>query len=474
MNELDYLLNDKYQKDSFPPEHHGFWHFFKILFFIVLITILVGVIFSYQVNSSGNSFIAGIGRLPVIKQIRQLTGLEHLKGELNDRINFLLLGQGGVGHEGPYLTDTIMIGSFKPSTNDVALISIPRDFYLMMPDNGWNKINAANAFGESKNKNNGAAYTAKILEEVFEIPIHYYIRIDFQAFKQIIDDLGGVEVCVDKSFVDPSYPTDDFKTQEIIFNAGCQKMDGEMALKFARSRHGNNGEGSDFARAARQQKIIVAVKNKAFSLSTIVSPTKISALYKALKNNIQTNIETSEILQWYEVAKKINNEQIKKIVLDNSAKGLLKADISDAGAYVLLPRTGNYNELRNLAKNIFIIANGHELEAVNLVVLNGTKVEGLARDTAGFLNSVGFEIIKTGNASSTEPYEQTVIYKLKEPIKEDVLAVLKKSLNANVGLMVPESIKTEFKNELEKGDFLIILGCVNKDDKCESTPITNN
>ena len=186
-------------------------------------------------------------------------GWENLKGELDDRINFLLLGQGGVGHEGPYLTDTIIFASLKPSTKELAMFSIPRDFYVKIPKNGWARINSANSIGETTDYDGGgSAYTAKIIEDVFDQPVHYWLRVDFDAFQKIIDDLGGVNVCVDHSFTDEYYPDENFGYEPVEFEEGCQKMNGDTALKFSRSRHGTNGEGSDFARSARQQKIILA------------------------------------------------------------------------------------------------------------------------------------------------------------------------------------------------------------------------
>lgn len=455
----------KFQRPSAPRSKP--WRIFKIVFFAFLITVVIISFFSYKVLPSDTSLLAGIGRLPVIKQFRQLIGMEKLNGELNDRINFLILGQGGPGHDGPYLTDTIMLGSYKPSTNDLALISIPRDLYVNIEGHGTNKINAANSFGETDKYNGGgSAFTAKTIEKIFDIPIHYWIRFDFKAFEEIINSLDGIEVCVDKTFTDPTYPTDDSLTETITFTAGCQKMDSLTALKFARSRHGNNGEGSDFARSARQQKIIMAVKEKIFSLSFLTSPSKLNSLFNSLKENLQTNVSLSKLPDIISLAKNIDQNKIKRIVLDNSAKGLLKADVTDQGAYVLLPRVSDYSELKNLAENIFIIQNGHELEPVKVAVFNGTKVEGLARDTAGFLNSVGFEIVATGNASSTIVYEKTVLYILDANAREDVLSVLQKSLNANVATEIPENLKQQMAS-FPNTSILIVLGCNPKDVKCQ-------
>src|SRR3989344_1760982 len=144
-----------------------FWRIFKVIFFAILVVIIIISAFCYTISPSHNSVLSSLGRLPVIKQFRQLVGLENLKGELDNRINFLILGQGGAGHEGPYLTDTIILASYKPSTNALVLISVPRDFYVELENYGWNRINAANSFGETNNyQGDGSAFTAKILEKI--------------------------------------------------------------------------------------------------------------------------------------------------------------------------------------------------------------------------------------------------------------------------------------------------------------------
>ncbi|MBU4482052.1 LCP family protein [Candidatus Parcubacteria bacterium] len=453
-------MSDYYPQNNFNYQtrpKNKFWRFFKIVFFIFLVTVIALSIFSYTVIFSHNSVLGGIGRLPVIKQFRQIMGMEKLQGELDDRINFLLLGQGGVGHDGPYLTDTIIFGSLKLSTNDVALISIPRDFYTQIEDNGWLKINTANSIGETNNyPDGGSAYATKILADTFDVPIHYWARIDFNAFEKIINDLNGIKVCLDRGFEDQFYPTDDHEYQTVTFDAGCQMMDGDTALKFARSRHGNNGEGSDFARAARQQKIILALKDKFFSFGTLTSPQKIYNLINTLSGHIQTNIELTEIPHFLKTAQNINPDNIKRLVLDNTTSGLLRDAYTEDGAYVLLPRTGNLNEIRTLIKNIFILKD-QSIKPVNVIILNGTKIEGWAMETEGYLQDLGFKVLSTQN-SPQQTYEKTVIYKIKDEYNKDALEILKNGLDANVTKFIPEFINKENIENYDKAEFVVVLG----------------
>ena len=131
-----------------------------------------------------------------------------LQGEADDRINFLLLGQGGIGHDGPFLTDTMMLVSLKPSTGQVALLSIPRDLDVNIPGYGFNKINSANAFGETKGAGQGAILASQVVSKVFNLPIQYYVRLDFAGFSKLIDQVGGVGVNVTNGFTDTQFPDD--------------------------------------------------------------------------------------------------------------------------------------------------------------------------------------------------------------------------------------------------------------------------
>jgi LCP family protein required for cell wall assembly len=114
---------------------------------------------------------------------------------------------GGVGHDGPFLTDTIILASIKPSKKQVALISIPRDMAAPIPDRGWGKINAANAYAEAQTAGEGGEEVRATLAKLFDLPIHYYVRVDFNGFMELIDKLGGVDVYVERSFIDNQFPT---------------------------------------------------------------------------------------------------------------------------------------------------------------------------------------------------------------------------------------------------------------------------
>ena len=388
------------------------------------------------------SFWKGIAKILIFQE-------RLLKGEISDRINVLVLGMGGVTHEGPYLTDTIILVSLKPSTKQVALLSIPRDLWVPIPGYGWGKINSANAIGESKD-GRGAQLASLVVSKIFNLPIHYFIRIDFFGFKELIDALGGIDVYVERSFTDYSYPTNNFGYKTISFTKGWEKMNGERALEFVRSRHGTNGEDSDFARMKRQQKVIFAIKKKIDEINILKDPKKAWIIFNLLKKYFSTNLSFDEMMKLARFFKDVNEEKIINKVLEADNSSPLYSEIIN-GMYVLKTRTGNFDELAEIAKNIFekeIVR--EKKEKPKIILLNGTFIDGLARSKIEIL-SPHFEIIEIGNAKKRD-YSRTIIYDLTNGKKNKELNILKERLGGDVLNEIPD----EF---IGKGaDFIIILG----------------
>jgi len=326
------------------------WRNFKILFFLL---IFLSIFFS-QVVVSQNSFLGNLGKLSFWEGVvKMATGKDKmLKGELSDRINVLILGMGGAQHEGPYLTDSIILASIKPSSHQIALLSIPRDLYVPIPKYGWQRINFANALGVARSKD-GGELASKVVSDVLDVPVHYWIRADFQIFKELVDKLGGVEIEVDNGFTDYKFPGLNYKPRIVSFDAGLQTMDGDRALQFARSRHGGNGENSDFARSKRQQKVLIAIANQVLDQDILAHPQKILSFYNILQNNISSNLDISQIIKMARLASYTPLENIITQVIEIGPEGLLEQIIMENGAYVLKTKTGNFKELAKLAKNIF-------------------------------------------------------------------------------------------------------------------------
>lgn len=446
----------------------------RIITYVIAI-IAIGLIFSGKIlisSQNGTDWFSGTGLLSKLKHLVPSSD-KTLKGEGEDRINILLLGMGGEGHEGAYLTDTIILASLQPSTKQVSLISIPRD--LVAPVSNWQKVNSINAYAEMENAGSGGEATAKAFTELLQTPIEYYIRVDFNGFANIIDELGGIEVNVENTLDDYSYPIlgeEDnpnyySRYEHLHIEKGLQTMNGSLALKYARSRHAAGGEGSDFSRARRQQLVLDAVKNKLLSNKTLLNPVMVTRLVNEFSKDISTNINAWEALRLWEMFKDVDQTQIINKVLSDAPDGLLVSGKGENGAYILTPRSGNFSEVRNMVKNIFgaSLTDATETakaivkisDAAQVIVLNGTWITGLAGKTSVILEQSGFTVSRTGNSPERD-YSKTTVYSLATTTaKEKSLKTLKSLTGAMQSFDLPVWID-EYQNASSAPDFLLIVG----------------
>ena len=218
-----------------------------------------------------------------------------MKTDQYNSVNVLILWYGWATHQWWFLTDSIMVASRNPDENNVTLFSIPRDLYVKSPvTNGYGRINAIfqQYYSRTQSVEESALWFAWKVGEMLGLDIPYYATVDFQTFKEIVDSLWWVDVYVDKSINDPQYPADDMiHYNPFYIEAWEQHLDGETALKYARSRHTT----SDFDRAKRQQKLIIAIKDK--MLEQWLSISTATQLYDQYKKYIQTNISAQEMLR---------------------------------------------------------------------------------------------------------------------------------------------------------------------------------
>ncbi|MEK7158412.1 MAG: LCP family protein [Patescibacteria group bacterium] len=359
------------------------------------------------------------GQAPILEQLGHLVSNadRKLDGEDAGKINILLLGMGGDGHPGGKLADTILVASINTESKQTALISIPRDLVYDFEGRGYTfrKINSGYYLGESqKAEGGGVGVMRRAVENVTGLTIPYWAGIDFEGFRKMIDNLGGVDIVVDKPFSDRLYPTYSYGYQTVTFEKGPQHLNGEKALQYARSRHGNNGTGSDFDRSRRQKMILGAIKQKALSLYTLFNPTAMTSLLGTVSEHVRTNIELSEMARFWEVSQSIQTDAVLQLTIDNGASKLLHSERGDQGAYTLVPNAGlgNYKEIRTAVKNIFSLSAGAVAkEHAKIELQNGTKQAGLAGVWKEELLKKNYQIINVGNAARTD-YERTVIYDL--------------------------------------------------------------
>lgn len=278
--------------------------------------------------------------------------------ETDGRTNVLLLGldRRSSSEDGAILTDTLLFASIGRVEGNVAMISLPRDLWVKA-DAGkgphFMKINGVYAV-------DGIEELKSVTEKVLGMPIHYYAIVDFNLFKSTIDILGGVEVNVERTFDDFYYPIEgmenalniDDRYETVHFNEGLQTMDGDLALKYVRSRKGTNGEGTDFARSKRQQKVIMAIKDKVLSINTLIDLARLKELYTAYSLNVDTNIGFDEVQGFYLMSQQLDFNSVRSIVLDDRSGanegGLLYHPTDTSlfgGAYVLVPKAEDFSQL---------------------------------------------------------------------------------------------------------------------------------
>lgn len=278
------------------------------------------------------------------------------------RTNILILGTDGRitgGQSGSQLTDSIMVVSVGKIAGDIVMISIPRDLWVKSTTGGYYKINWLYATFGAK-EGTGTQEVLSAVEEVLGIPVHYHVVINFALFKEVINILGGVDVNVETAFTDAWYPIEGMEDAQpesaryetVVFPQGLVKMDGDLALKYARSRHGDSGEGTDFARARRQQNLIKAVKDKALSTKTLLDFSKIKSLHDLYAKSLDTDLDLASIQLFYDLTKSNSFNNIRALVLDDRSEGenggLLynPADWTLYGnTYVLIPKAGDYFQI---------------------------------------------------------------------------------------------------------------------------------
>ncbi|HSJ55740.1 MAG TPA: LCP family protein [Anaerolineae bacterium] len=344
-----------------------------------------------------------------------------------DRINVLLLGIDRRGSSGwGYRTDTIIIVTVDPRSKAVGMMSIPRDLYLSIPGYGENRINVANVWGYTYDyPGGGPALLKRTIEHNFGIPLDYYVMVDFDGFKQVVDELGGIDVNVPRDLHDTMYPDprpgDPYAYKTVHFDAGWQHMNGQRALTYARSRMST----SDFDRARRQQLILIAIRERALSLNIIP---KLPALFATMGHMVKTDMTLDEMVELAMLAPEIDMGNLQQLVLDHP---YVKSHRTETGAAVQLPRWDLIDpavgELFSAPVQVEptstpapptptptlapVQIEGLEQlaqEGARIAVQNGTSEPNFAARVAAMLLEQGFQVVEFGDADRLD-YPSTVI-----------------------------------------------------------------
>lgn len=229
------------------------------------------------------------------------------------RVTILLMGiDQREGEAGPFPTDTIILLSIDPAGKTAAVLTIPRDLWVEfpgLPEPG--KINTAMIRGDQVNYpgGGGPALAMKTVERTLGVPVHYYVVINFDVFTEIIDAIGAIEVCPPEPIDDNQYPDGSYGTITIHFDAGCQELESEQLLQYARTRHGN----SDIDRSRRQQEVIMATRDRVLSAGGVISLIpRAPALWESVQENVRTNLGLQEIIRLGLTAEGISSENIRQ------------------------------------------------------------------------------------------------------------------------------------------------------------------
>lgn len=231
------------------------------------------------------------------------------------RVSVLLLGiDQREGETGTFPTDTMILFSLDPIGKTAAILSIPRDLWVEYPGLGRSgRINGANILGDTINYpgGGGPAFAVKTVERVLGINIPYYVLINFEVFYRFVDALGPIEVCPTETIHDEAYPDGSYGYMTVHFDPGCQALDAERLLQYARTRHGDTQ--GDIGRSARQQEVILKVREKALSLGGVSSllPQAV-ALWESMQDNIRTNLRFEDLVSLARTAEQIDSANIRQ------------------------------------------------------------------------------------------------------------------------------------------------------------------
>ncbi|HEX6034515.1 MAG TPA: LCP family protein [Anaerolineales bacterium] len=332
------------------------------------------------------------------------------------RINILIIGldfRDWVAGEGAPRSDTMIVLTVDPLTKQAGILSIPRDLWVNIPGFGYGRINMAYFHGEgNKLPGGGPELARKTVEQLLGVPIQYYAQVDFYAFVEFIDMIGGIEIYNDENLrLDP---VGEGKDKIRLTCCGMRTLNGERALAYARFRKDKEG---DIARANRQQKVILGIRNKVLSPENFpVLVAQAQQFYEKLSAGVHTNMPFDVALRLGVLAKDIPVESIQHGVIDYSMVALAETTLGGERASVMKPLPDKIRELRDqifsggavspLAAQSDLTTMMRE-DAARVRVLNGSVVGGLESTTGQFLATQGMQVTELGPADGG--YNSTVI-----------------------------------------------------------------
>lgn len=440
-------------------KHPGFRKWFKrSLLLLVALVIASGAYFGYKFYHTSKHVLAGGGEAPAVCDGNVPLNSLHTEGD--SRVNVLLLGIGGEGHDAPDLTDTIMVASLDPVNDKLDLLSLPRDLFAKIPGVGSRKINEAYYWGKtnstSKNilqqERDGIKLADKVVVGILGIPIHYNALVDFKAFQETVNALGGVDANVPQVLTAHENFWVEGTSQHYLLDvkAGQTHFDGMKALFFARERHND----SDFVRGQRQRLLLAAIKDKALSVGTLANPVKISNLMNSLGNNVYTDFDSGSIRCLSTQISQVPSASINSLDLVTPPHDLLTT--SALAGSTVSPRAGTYaygaiqDYVHFTLRDSFIAK-----ENSSIAVYNATTTAGLATNVSAKLKTYGYNVNTVDNTPSQNNPSTTTIVDLSGGVDKYTKRYLENRFKTSASGSLPSSLGL---NPPQGTKFVIILG----------------
>ncbi|WP_294156753.1 LCP family protein [uncultured Clostridium sp.] len=353
----------------------------------------------------------------------------------NQPVNILLLGM-DIGdpsqedNDSIKRTDTIMVVNYNPKTDKIMTVSVPRDTLIKNGSNSV-KINSAFAIG-------GYSKIKSEVENLLNININYMVKIDYNAFIDIVDAIGGVKMEIERNMI----YDDEGQNLHINFKAGeTVKLDGQKAQEFFRWRKNNDGSGfanGDLDRIQNQQKFISKVIDKCKSPLIIFRAPKIMS---AIGDNVETNMSPFSIIRYALKFMTVSKDDISMV----TAAGVPKT--INGQSFLVFDKNSNNDILSQLSSSGGSGSSDNSVAkgSIKIKILNGTKINGLAAELKTKMNNLGYTKVDTGN---TELADKTVIM----TNDKNMLKTIQKDMN------IKNKSKKDDKDEYRNYDVIIILG----------------
>jgi LCP family protein required for cell wall assembly len=373
------------------------------------------------------------------------------------RLNILLVGADQRPAENTFNTDTLIVVSIDPITKQVAMFSLPRDTanvpippgparqvfgsaYANKINSYWTNVRLRSDLYPGTSKTRGFNGLKSLLGYLYDLDIKYFVEVNFDGFKQIVDLMGGVTINVQVPVSDDRYPSDFGRLARVYIPSGIQHMDGAAALRYARSRHGSN----DFDRGQRQQRVLLSLREQADPQALIP---RLPQLIDALSSAISTDIPADQLAPLLGLASQIDTKNIRSYVFAPPLYGTQTGP--SAPIYFINP---NVARIRAAVRNAFTANPADEVlrqtlaqEGAGVWVLNGTSDTGRGTRVAGYLDYQGLAASAPRQvpAGAIPANTGIVVYNGAEASLPNTIAYLEKVFGVKVTLKTDPAIKTD-------------------------------